>query len=361
MTSDPFFDFIGQGAVIRLIVFLVIMVMIFILWGYVTRRNTVRRRLAADQGLPPPPGTMTEVWRYLMGFMKNLFSSDDDHADAGEQVETPAQDLDPSLPLPELDFPAVPREDEPLDGELVADVDAAFAEVAQEEQAVVEDNEDEEAQMPLPVGQEPQRSEGLEYIEGSGELPLDAVEVMRVWRDINDGSLIVQMGDTLFRFVGEMEDRGLAKRFIRVVQDLAQMATIGAQAAGLPTPDFEASTGLFTKPGAWSNSTPAVPIVPPAAPAPPRRPIITMTPNDPIKDIGQDQPLGIAGQIDRLLQIRLQQTPVFRGRKISMGSAPNGSIEITVDDRVYNGVDSIEDREVREFIQRVVKEWEASQ
>ena len=201
---------------------------------------------------------------------------------------------------------------------------------------------------PVPIGTEPDR-QGLVYIPGSGELPEDAVEVMRIWRDINDGALLIQMGDQLFQTMDEMRDRGMAKRFIAVVQNLAQIATIGAQVAGLPKPNFEATSNMFSAPGAWST-TPAAPPTPPKPAAP--------NPFESANDMPATGSLGIVSQINRYLQRRLEQTPVFAGRAIKMSSASDGTLEIWVDNHVFGSVGEVRDREVREFIQRILTEWE---
>lgn len=346
--NDAFIDLIRQGPVLRLLLCMGGSVVLFFVWTAITARNTLRRRQARAAGQPPPPGVLTKIGRYLVSLFKNLFSdadhdsSDDDPAD---QPET--------LPLPDLDFPEQaepPLESEPEPPPVQQPLDEIAAAPPEEEE------------MTLPVGPQPQRSERLEYVPGSGELPQDAVEVMRVWRDINDGALLVQIGDTLFRSVAEMRDRGLARRFISVVKDLAQLATVGARAAGLPIPNFEATSGVVSEPGAWSTNPPTLK-TPPTTPSQPTspKPVLKMTPNDPTENMIDPDDLGIAGQINQLLQLRLRQTPVFRERHIRMRSRSDGSLEIVVDDNVYNSVGAIEDREVREFVAVVVKEWEASQ
>jgi hypothetical protein len=204
--------------------------------------------------------------------------------------------------------------------------------------------EDEEYASAVIIG-EPERK-GYVYIPGSGSLPEDAVEVLRVWRDVNDGTLIVQVGSTLFQTMDEIRDRGMAKRFINVVKSLAQVATIGAQAAGLPKPNFEVTSDLFSTPGGWATQT-----------APTRNPVPTGTPPPPLVDSSASG-LGIVAQIDQYLQTRLLQTPVFRGRVIRMSSAIDGSLQIYVDTQVYSSVGAITDREVREFIQHVLADWE---
>jgi hypothetical protein len=192
-------------------------------------------------------------------------------------------------------------------------------------------------------------------------MPPDTVEVMRVYRDLSDGSLIVEMNGERFQTVAEMRDRGLVKRFISIVRDMVQLAKVGAQAAGLKPPSFEANAGVVSEPGAWSKQRSAA-TQPPAPNAEPP-PILTADPMASItsRPAGGEEPVGIVAQIEEYLQYRLMQTPAFQHRDIHVRAAGDGSLRIQVDDRSYQAVDEIVDVDVREFIQTVIREWEARQ
>lgn len=329
-------DFLSQGLIIRLLVFVIGMMIIFSVYvAYLIQRAAEQRRINVPR---PDEQSVKSVSfrRQVMGFFKNLFSDDDSEANnqAGDSAD---------LPLPDLDFlrqPVDEVESEPV-YQPPADVEPAVL------QQPVSREETDTEWSDVPVASEPVRGD-IVYVPGSGELPQDAVEVMRLWRDINDGALIIQLGDQLFRTIPELQDRGLARRFISIVQNLAQLATLGAASAGLPTPNFEVTSGIIQPPGAWAVQTETTQVIPSGSPVAP----------EPAMPQRIEQPLGIAKQIDRLLQTRLTQTPVFRGRKIQMDTYPDGSLKIKVDGNVYNGIGEIEDREVRQFIQQVVREWE---
>ncbi len=363
-----FIDLLSQGAALRLLLIIILSTIAFIGMLFWSAHNRAQRRHAKEAGLPPPPGMLMQTWRFLMGLLNNLFGSNNNEADEPEDNnEIPqanlANESGNDLPLPALDFPLPDLTSTPASSTTASDADIddflsgldepAVPAQVQYPSAIIEPNElpdtGELAYTPVPIGTEPQR-EGMVYVPRSGQLPEDAVEVMRIWRDINDGSLIIQMGDMLFQTMDEMRDRGMAKRFIAVVQNLAQIATIGAQATGLPKPNFEATSAMFSAPGSWSASTPtSTPATPAAKPAPPS---VKQT------DMPATGSLGIVSQINRYLQKRLEQTPVFAGRKIKMTSAYDGTLEIWVDKHVFGSVGEIRDREVREFIQRILTEWE---
>ncbi|MCI0710782.1 MAG: hypothetical protein L0154_11530 [Chloroflexi bacterium] len=333
MDADAF----AQGPIIRLIIAVIVVMFLFFVYMIIMIKNVRERRRARREGLPVPPDTFGKLVRSTMGLFRNLFSPDDDE-------ENPED-----LPVPDFDFSQLDAEPESAIAE--ARVQPRDSETVSEEIALTGDVvEEDDMWEDSVVADEPERGEMI-YIPGSGELPLDAVEVMRVWRDINDGALIIQMGDQLFRAIPEIRDRGIARRFIAVVQNLAQLATLGAAAAGLPTPNFEVTSGVVSRPGAWAQSSPAKT---PSQSKPSAEALPNDTPPAPV-DTGS---LGIAAQIDRLLQLRLSQTPVFRDRTIQMGTKLDGSLKIQVDDDFYESIDEIKDHEVRDFIQQVVREWE---
>lgn len=334
MDADAF----AQGPIIRLFIAVIVVMFLFMAYLIIMTRNVRERRRARREGLPVPPDTFGKLVRSIMGLYRNLFSPDDD------------QENPEDLPVPDFDFSQMEFGAEPAIQE--ARVQPHEPEAVSEEIALTGDvvEEDDEMWEDAVIADEPERGD-MVYVPGSGELPLDAVEVMRVWRDINDGALIIQMGDQLFRAIPEIRDRGIARRFIAVVQNLAQLATLGASAAGLPTPNFEVTSGVVSRPGAWAQSSPTQN---PSQSKPSVEPLPNDTPPAPA-DAGS---LGIVAQIDRLLQLRLSQTPVFRGRTIQMGTKLDGSLKIQVDDEFFESIDEIKDREVRDFIQQVVREWE---
>ena len=359
---DSLISLLSQGAVLRFLVFII--VIFFALIGSIvwSAQNRMRRRKAKQAGLPPPAGMGIQIWRFFMGLFNNLFGSTDDNSAEDTEALPPDVNMPPhdmgDLPVPALDFPeslpSAPQTASEADIDNFLDsVGENPAEAVQYPSAIIDPDTlpdtNELAYTPVSIGTEPNRK-GMVYVPRSGELPEDAVEVMRVWRDINDGSLVIQMGDMLFQTMDEMRDRGMAKRFIAVVQNLAQIATIGAQSAGLAKPNFEATSSMFSTPGAWS--APAS-----AASKPPEDP--TIKPVEPA-DMPVTGSLGIVSQINRYLQQRLEQTPVFAGRVIKMSSAYDGTLEIWVDGHVFGNVGEIRDREVREFIQRILTDWENS-
>lgn len=341
MDNDSFTEFVQQGPVIRLIL---TMLFFGVLWFasmalVVARANERKRR--EKEGRSPLPSLPVQIWNWLQG----IAAPQTNTSSSSTMPEPSPDDLTSDLPEPDVeDF----LRDDFEQPEVVAET------IPRPQPDVVVEQTDEEMET---VGKEPDRSAQDVYVPGSDELPADAVEIMRVWRDLSDGSLIIQLGDTLFQTVPEMRDQGKARRFIKLVRELARMAKIGAQAAGLPPPDFESGTEVISQQGAWATQKPVAPSRPPAVPTTP--PITATT-----EVQSTEMPTGastIADQIEELLQYRLTQTPIFQHRSIHVRSNLDGSLRIEVDGRFYEHVDEVVDVDVREFLQNVIREWEARQ
>lgn len=356
MNGDSFNDFVGQGPILRLLittVFFGVLWLALMVWiGY--RANERRRR--EREGLPPLPNFLSQAWSMLQNNLNNNKTPASSYAAAtGGDFEMPLPDLNAltsGLPEPELDSLLTPIETPEVvrsvpESRQVEEVVEAVI-VAPVVEAVAAVNE------VVTMGAEPRRSEHSAFVPESGEIPVDAVEVMRVWRDVSDGALIIQMGDKLFQTVPEMRDRGMAKRFINLVKDLARMAQAGAQASGLELPNFEATSAVISPQGAWANKRPALE-KPVSLPVSKVEALLTGAAPD------LSGAAGIAEQIEELLQFRLGQTPIFQQRSIHVRPNFDGSLRIQVDGRFYEHVDEVVDVDVREFLQGVIREWEARQ
>ncbi|MCB9438163.1 MAG: hypothetical protein H6673_14395 [Anaerolineales bacterium] len=353
MQGDSFNDFLSQGPILRL--FLVTAFFAAVWLGMVIwiayRANERRRR--KERGLPPLPNFLQQ----LINFFQNqqlTAGSGTTSANRGASVDDiplpSMDDLTSDLPEPDLatllsDPLPLPNADLPTPIPVVAAATAMPTPQVEIDTPplLIDDEEEDDSIMAITSPSNEQRP---------SDIPDDAVEVMRVWRDLSDGSLIVQMGDKVFHTVTEMQDRGMAKRFINLVKDLARMAIIGAQAAGLPLPEFDAGVSVVSQQGAWANQK-RLDSVP-----------TTTTTELPVPEIRPEPTsasLGIADQIEELLQYRLMQTPIFQHRSIHVRANYDGSLRIEVDGRYYDVVEAVIDPDVREFLQRVIREWEARQ
>ncbi len=179
--------------------------------------------------------------------------------------------------------------------------------------------------------------------------PGDAVEVMRVWRDLSDGSLIIQMGNQRYRTLEEVRNPELARRFTAVVRELWSMVSGAPRITPLPEQHAAA---------------PLPPANQPAA-AVPRVGIISPTAQDTAKKgrgKGKNEPeppSGIVGAVEEFLQFRLSTTSHLSARSIHIRPSHDHGVRIEVDGHFYDSIEDVIDADVREFLQNMMKEWEA--
>lgn len=359
-------DFLTQGPIIRLAITTCFFGLLWLSAVFLVNRRSAERRRRKQEGLPPLPNMFAQFVAFIQRAGQNRTQPEMVNASVNSPSGVPLPDLNMlTSDLPEPDFenfvalvdqiqhtppPATPK---PTSSFAAPDThDGEFEEIKMTNQS--SGNEF--------IGNDPRRSTTTIYIAGSNEIPADAVEVMRVWRDVSDGSLIIQMSGKVFQTVGEMQDRGLAKRFISLVRDLTQMARVGAQAVGLPVPNFDSSASVVSEPGAWA-AAPKVPSKLPAPTGPRSQDYANMEPPLVVTGLDQSTPANntIAGQIEELLQYRLTQNPMFQHRSIHVRANPDNTIRIEADGHTYLHVDEVVDVDVREFIQSVIREWEARQ
>ena len=69
--------------------------------------------------------------------------------------------------------------------------------------------------------------------------------------------------------------------------------------------------------------------------------------------------LNLAGEINRLLQIRVKASPEFSQRLIQVSNAPDGGLRFRVDGARYDGIDQIPDPQIQSLIRAAITEWEA--
>ncbi len=167
-------------------------------------------------------------------------------------------------------------------------------------------------------------------------LPEDAVEVMRLWRDVGDGSLIIQLGDQYYRHSAAIGNPEQKRRFEAVVRTLSSMI-------GLPN---AAPRKAMPAPSSPSSSTPVA--------EPPKRGLFGKA-----KPAEPEQPSGIANQIEEFLQARLLASPQFAARSIHVRPTLDHGLRIEVDGHFYDSVAEVIDPDVREFLATMMREWEA--
>jgi hypothetical protein len=235
--------------------------------------------------------------------------------------------------------------------------------------------------------------------------PPDATEIMRIWRDVVDGSLIIQIGDEHYRTMGDVKLAGQERRFMAVLRELARLAketgsevTTAPPAASEPPPAPQpalppaepapVAAAPLPQPEPEELAPPAPEPEPAPVPAPDPGPVQPVAPpvqqpaapaandSEPIGSFFQNvrkavqtggksaqveptpEPPGIAQQIELILQAKIQATPAFQGRRIHIHPSVSGGVTIEADGTFYEAVSDIEDEDVRAFVQSAIQAWE---
>lgn len=203
--------------------------------------------------------------------------------------------------------------------------------------------------------------------------PYGATELMRVYRDPAGGDLIIQIDGENYRTLGDIKQAGIEKPFMAVLRDLARTAK--------ETGNQLSSEATERPPQTTQPAPDPTPDRPPLTAVPPTLEELTgetsqpqevepmgtffgnvrkMIPGSP-SDVEMAAPLGIADQIEAVLQLKLLTSETFKGQRLHIKPAPSGGVQIEVGDKIYEAVSDIEDDGIREFVQSAIQDWERQQ
>ena len=189
----------------------------------------------------------------------------------------------------------------------------------------------------------------------------NTIEVMRVYRDLADGSLIVDIAGRRYRHVSEIDDPETARRLVGNVHALAAIAGISG---GVGAPPIAASAPR-TEPPPQAATPPPDPFLaerlqkPPDEPEKPVRRGLFGQRKDKLPPM--PEPKSFVEQIEELLQFRLATTPELAHRAIHISPGLGDGVVVEVDGAFYDGVGEIPDEQVRTFVQATIREWERHQ
>jgi len=202
-----------------------------------------------------------------------------------------------------------------------------------------------------------------------------AIEVMRVLRDLADGSLIVEIDGVRYRSLREIGDPEAGRRFLGNVQALALFARLSkAEGSSLEhtgtTPSPASQPPVPFEPASSDQPYQAAPPQTGYSPVPPFQTSSQATSpkqerrgglfRQQAKDEEPAPERNMTEEIEALLQYRLQMAPEMAHRSIHIRQGATG-VHVEVDGTTYEGVGEVPDNEVRTFIQAAIREWEARQ
>jgi hypothetical protein len=226
------------------------------------------------------------------------------------------------------------------------------------------------APLTVPAQRPVQRAASTITLTTSAGENVDALEVMTILRAVEDGGLLIQIGDRIFRNPPALADAEFKRRFNSTVRDLYQ--SIGDTSLTPKAAGEIAAAGPEADEVPPAPPRPAAPVTPTAnvpagASLPGDLPKFTMPdtfekpkrgrrqPSDPVPEIN------IAEAIEEFLQFKLSMTPEYAERRIHVRAAVGGGLRIDVDEKSYEMVGDVEDADVRAFLQATIDEWQSRQ
>lgn len=247
------------------------------------------------------------------------------------------------------------------------------------------------AQMPTPVTVQPPAAmaappapirsarKGTFTITPKDGSSTEAVEVLTILRDVVDGKLLVQMGESTYHNINSNAE--FKERFSKLMREVGQMVTKSAPVSAPLEPEPQ-STLVESEPTAppslgdlmQSNEpsflTPKKPTTPntsnaPSGTLPGDLPSYKLADNPMQKlkrwqkaDLPPVPEINIAGAIEAYLQHKLSQTTQYSGHSIHIYPAPGGGVSIEVDGKYFEAVSDVADPEIREFLATTISEWQ---
>lgn len=217
---------------------------------------------------------------------------------------------------------------------------------------------------------------------------VQAVEVLRVLRDITGGGLVVQMGDRAYRTLAQ--DETFRADFLKIMRELSPLvrntpsASVSTPAAPTTTtapkaiqpPVETAEQADETAPPSLGDLLAVRPTKPTFTPPPPpggelpgdlprfRLSDAAPPPKSGLfrRRKGETPPpvpeLNIADAIEAYVQHRLQLTPELANRKVHIHPSSDGGVVIEADGVFYDTVDEVQDETVRQFLRLAIAEWQ---
>ena len=377
-------DFFRQPGVLQLCALTVgsaVLLLIMVWWMWYRRRARMKpTREAApqlDEAPPPKPAAKRSgVWGAIVNFFMEPPEESKTAAPASEPGATPAEPPPAQPAAPPVDLTAPFEESAPVEAQPASqaanDHEAPPAPPADGGAETAPEPPRAPAEAPLgPIvsfsgagraspAEPPPRESSAPLPGQTASAPRDAVEVMRVWRDLADGSLIVDFGGQRYRHLSAVQDADLRRRFLSLVRALNQMADLEPASSAKPSPaSAPPPTGAVGLQNAISAIKGDEPRPSPGMLRQLGR-VITGQPPTPASSPGFG--VGIVGQIEDFLQYKLQHTPDFTGRSIHIRQSVSGvDVSIEVDGHFYEGVGDVADVDVREFLQATIQEWQNRQ
>jgi hypothetical protein len=178
-------------------------------------------------------------------------------------------------------------------------------------------------------------------------------DALRAGRQPSDGSFVVEYRGRTYRRISEIEDGQVGNRMLALISELVTFTQ------GLVAPASAAAAGaseLQSPPMAQEEFIRRL-SEPVAAPTPIKMPSLIESMRRPAPKI-EAMPVGIAGQIDEILQVQLLSNAALVSRSIHVVTAKDGSFNVEADGQLLHWPDGVTAPLVREAVQKAIQTWE---
>ena len=191
--------------------------------------------------------------------------------------------------------------------------------------------------------------EAMQRFAGIAPAPLETgrVDELRVGHAQEDATLIVEFKGQRYRRLMDIRDGETGRRLLALIGELSVfaqgMVMPPARSGELPSQVEEEFLKQLARPV--------------SEPTPVRLPsLVNFTRRTASKP--EPMPVGIAGQVERILQQRFALDPVWQGRSIHVVTAKDGSLNVEEEGRLLQWPDGVTDPLVREAIEESIRLWE---
>jgi hypothetical protein len=187
----------------------------------------------------------------------------------------------------------------------------------------------------------------------SGIMPLRQTlaldDELRAGHTPADGELVIEFQGQRCRHLTDVRDAETGRRLLALLSELATFS----QGAAVPSAKSDEQAPLSEDKFLGQLVAPA------SEPAPIKIPSLVESLRTPARKPGP-MPVGIAGQVEQVLQQQLVDNPALLGRSIHIVTARDGSLNVEVEGQLLHWPDGVTELAVREAVQKAVRTWEAS-
>jgi hypothetical protein len=174
---------------------------------------------------------------------------------------------------------------------------------------------------------------------------LELADELRIGHAPGDGALVIEMDGRRYRRLSDLPSEESRRQVLAMIGELTAFAQ-GLDPAQTSQPATPAPDEFLKQLNAAAS-----------APAPLKsysllESLRTPTPKP------APMPIGIAGQVEQILQQQLADNPTLRGWSIHIVTAPDSSLQVQVEGQLLHWPDSVPDGPVRDAIQKAIRAWE---